>query len=308
MKNLGYLIAVLLLVSRPAGAFEFNNSSKTYDFTQTVQIFIVDHKGSKFFAMLDPFEMNVTTVPSRFYVAVMGVLERGHKNGEGVAQVQGKVAGHEFVLLFRSLDSNHVMFVSKNWIVDGNKKIQMTPAESQMIYEILIRRSDDAQSMDLDRLNGLFKEINDQQAAPDAYPKLTEEDELESIIESKKSLEARLPESHNDTMTLPYYNKALENEKFLEKWNASTKEQQIPSTTSPGNEVTSQTSSSESTSSISVAVPAPDVITPEEPVENAADSQNNSSLSGISLAIGMTFLVLIGWKLHVRSRFLSKHK
>lgn len=308
MKNLGNLIAVLLLVSQSVWAFEFNNSSENYDFTQTVEILIVDQKGSKFFAMLDPFEMKVTTVPSRFYVAVMGVLERGHKNGEGVTQVQGNVTGYEYVLLFRSLNSAHVMFVSKNWIVDGNKIIQMTPAESQMIYEILIRRSDDAQSMDLDRLNGLFKEINDQQAAPNAYPQPTEEDELKSIVESKKSLEARLPESHNDTITLPYYNKALENEKFLEEWNASKKEQQAPSANTPDSDVSSRTNSSEGPSSTSVDAPTAEVFTPEKPIEIAGGLQNSHRMLGISLVIGMLLLTWVGWKWRTTSNLTQKHK
>lgn len=295
---------MLLLLSRPAHAFEFNNSSGNYDFSQTLEIFIVDKKGSKFFAMYDPFEMKVTTVPSRFYVAVMGVLERGHRNGEGVTPVQGKVTGHEYEVIFRSLDSAHVMFVNKNWIVDGNKKIQMTPAESQLIYEILIRRSDTAQMMDMDKLTNWFKEINEQQAAPDADSPVTAEEELKSIVESKKSLEARLPESHNDTKTLPYYNKALENEKFLEQWNASKKQQQAPAANKPADDASlqskdseSETKNAESPSSLSAAVPTPKVVTPKESINAEIPPQNsNAILWGAFLVIGIALVGWSGWR------------
>lgn len=223
MKYLKRWCLVLALFAMPAAAFDFNNSTANYDFTQTVEILIVDQKNSKFFAMFDPFEMKVTTAPSRFYVAVMGVLQRGHANADGVAQVQGAIVDYEYVLIFRSLNSSHVMFIGKNWVIDGNKKILLTAEEISAIYEVLLWRSNNDQRRDMDILELLFKEINEQQEAGDVYPKIESEDELKSIIESKKSIQERLPESHDDTKTLPYYNKALENQKFLEEYEQAKK-------------------------------------------------------------------------------------
>ncbi|HTF97182.1 MAG TPA: hypothetical protein VL995_13685 [Cellvibrio sp.] len=217
MNYLNHCFLVLVLLAMPVKAFDFNNSTASYDFTQTVEIFIVDQKNSKFFAMRDPFEMTLTTAPSRFYVAVMEVLQRGYANAEGVTQVQGAVVDYEYVLIFRSLNNSHVMFIGKNWVVDGNKKILLTAEEVSAIYEVLLWRSSNDQKMDMDRLEPLFKEINNQQEATGIYPKLTADDELKSILDSKKSLEARLPESHDDTKTLPYYNKVLENQTFREE-------------------------------------------------------------------------------------------
>lgn len=216
-------LVVTLLLSMPLAAFEFDNSSAPYDFSQTINIFIVDQKNSKFFAMFDPFEMKMTTIPSRFYVAVMGVLQRGHSNAEGVSLIEGRAVDYEFVLIFRSLNRSHVMFIGQNWIIDGNKKILLSPEETIAIYELLLQRSTSDQKRNLDELNPLFKEINERQNASDAYPQLNTDGELKSIVESKNTIAERLPESHNDTQTLPYYNKALENQKFLEEYEKAKK-------------------------------------------------------------------------------------
>src|SRR5690606_41384138 len=98
-------------------AFEFPSSASNYDFTQTIEIFIVDQKNFKFFGMLDPFEMRVTTIPSRFYVAVMGVVARGHHNAVGVTTINGIVHDPAFSVIFRSLNSAHVLHVGSNWAV-----------------------------------------------------------------------------------------------------------------------------------------------------------------------------------------------
>lgn len=216
------LLFVLTLISVSSSAFEFNNSTAPYDFSQTIKIFIVDQKNSKFFGMFDPFEMKITTLPSRFYVAVMGVVERGHRNAKGVSIIDGKAVDYEYELIFRSLNNSHVMFIGKSWIIDGNKKIAMTKEEIRIIYEHLLFRSTSDEPRDMSRLDPFFKEINEQQDVA-TYPQLTSEDELESIHESKKMIEDRLPKNHNDTETLPYYNKALENEKFLEEYEKTKK-------------------------------------------------------------------------------------
>lgn len=217
MNYIKGLVSILtLLMSMPLVAFEFNNSSVTYDFTQTVEIYIVDQKNSKVFAMRDPFEMTMTTSPSRYYVTLMGVLMRGHENGEGVAEVSGPASGYEYVLIFKSLNSAQVLFVGKNWIQDGNKKILLTPEETSALYAILLRRADSVDRMDLDKWELFFQEVNELQEAKDLVPSLSAEEELKSMMEAKKLLEQRLPESHDDMNTLPYYNKAQENRKFLE--------------------------------------------------------------------------------------------
>lgn len=216
-------LVVTLLLSMPLAAFEFDNSSAPYDFSQTINIFIVDQNNSKFFGMFDPFEMKMTTVPNRFYVAVMEVLQRGHSNADGVSLIEGRAIDYEFVLIFRSLNNAHVMFIGKNWIIDGNKKIALSPEEIITIYELLLMRSTNDQKRDLNKLEPLFKNINEQQDTTDVYPPLTNDDELESIIESKNTIAERLPESHNDTQTLPYYNKALENQQFLEEYEKTKK-------------------------------------------------------------------------------------
>lgn len=223
MKYIKQVVFLLALISMPLAAFEFNNSTGSYDFSQTQKIHIVDQKNSKFFGMFDPFEMKVTTMPSRFYVAVMGVLERGHSNAEGVSIIEGKAVGYEFVLIFTSLNSSHVMFIGENWIIDGNKKILLLPEEIKAIYNVLVQRSIADQKRDMDQLEHFFEKIDDRQDVTNRYPQLTADDELKSIIESKNSIKERLPESHNDTQTLPYYNKALENQKFLEEYEKAKK-------------------------------------------------------------------------------------
>lgn len=222
MNSLRFLLILWALFATSTTAFEFNNSSANYDFTQTVEILIVDQKNSKFFAMRDPFEMLVTTTPSRFYVAVMGVLQRGHTQVDGVAQLQGAVADYEYVLIFRSLNSSHVMYIGQNWVVDGNKKIRLTAEEIPAIYDLLTTISGNGQKMDLNILENLFKEIDTQQDAS-INPKLTPEEELKSIIDSQKSIQERLPQNHDDMKTLPAYNKAEENRRFLEEYDTSKK-------------------------------------------------------------------------------------
>ncbi|MEN0037412.1 MAG: hypothetical protein AAGC78_10095 [Cellvibrio sp.] len=228
MKYLKYLMSLFAFVSLHAGAFEFNNSNTPYDFSQTTQIFIVDQKNEKFFGMFDPFEMKMTTVPSRFYVSVMGAIERGHRNVEGVFPIEGAVNDHEYVLIFRSLNRSHILLIGKDWVVDGNKKIQLSPEEVVAIYELLLERSNDTQATDLQKLNGLFEEINNQQVAADGDAKISNDDELKSIIESKKTIEERLPAGYDDSKSLPYHNKALENERFLEEQEKAKKLTQEP--------------------------------------------------------------------------------
>lgn len=201
-------------ISMYADAFEFSNTDSNYDFTQTIEIYIIDQKNSKFFGMMDPFEMVVTTIPSRFYVAVMGVIERGHRNSEGVFIIDGPVRNHTYSIIFRSLNSAHVLHVGNNWIVDGSKMISLNPDEITAIYELLNRWSDDAEPMDLDKLNPLFDEIEQQIKANDS---VSADGELKSIIEAANSLKERLPEGHDDTKSLPYYNKWMENQKFHEE-------------------------------------------------------------------------------------------
>ena len=217
MKYLKHFFCILVFVSASSAAFEFNNNTAPYDFSQTVDIFIVDQKNEKFFGMFDPFEMKRTTIPSRFYVSVLGAIERGHRNAEGVVSIEGAVNEHDYVLIFRSLNRSHVLFIGSNWMVDGNKKILLTSQEVVAIYELLLHRSNSDQKTDLKKLEGLFAELNNQQAVDDNGEKISADYELESIAEAKKTIEERLPESHDDIKNLPYYNKVVENQKFREE-------------------------------------------------------------------------------------------
>ncbi len=300
MNYLTRWFLVWALIAMPVAAFDFNNSTANYDFTQTVEIFIVDQKNSKFFAMRDPFEMTVTTAPSRFYVSVLGVIERGHRNADGVSLIEGTAAGYEYVLIFKSLNSSHVMFIGKNWVVDGNKKILLTAEEISAIYEVLLWRSGNDQKMNMSILELLFKEINEQQDASDVYPKLAPEDELKSIVESKKSIQERLPESHDDTKTLPYYNKALENQKFLAEHNA--KKLAAQKLTAEQNQSTMKTENTAGnaapTGSQKSASPAP-VTTPKQETNTVVQEpvqRSNSVLLGACIAFGILFLFWVGFK------------
>lgn len=217
MKHINLLMAMLLTFSMTAAAFEFNSTNAPYDFTQTVEIHVLDKKGSKFFGMIDPFEIKRTTMPSRFYIAVLGVIERGHRNAEGVSLVDGAVSDYTYVVMFTSLDRSHVLLVGENWIVDGNKRIILSSKEISEIVDILKVRSNELQSGDLSNLESFFKQIDEQQG--DVAENATEANdaELKSISEARKSIQARLPAGYNDLQNLPYYNKALENEQFREE-------------------------------------------------------------------------------------------
>lgn len=214
MKTIKLLMAMLMFTSASLVAFEFNSANTTYDFTQTVDIFIVDKKGSKFFAMVDPFEMKVTTIPSRFYIAVLGAIERGHRNADGVVPVEVAVSDYVYAVMFRSLDRSHILLVGENWIVDGNKKIFLSPKEISEIYDILKGRSNELQADDLGKWEPLLKEIDGQQGEIAENETESVSAELRSIEEARRSIQARLPVGHNDVQNLPYYNKALENEQF----------------------------------------------------------------------------------------------
>lgn len=303
MNSLRFLLILWAFFATSTTAFEFNNSSANYDFTQTVEILIVDQKNSKFFAMRDPFEMLVTTTPSRFYVAVMGVLQRGHTQVDGVAQLQGAVADYEYVLIFRSLNSSHVMFIGQNWVVDGNKKIWLTAAEISAIYDLLTTISGNGQKMDLNILENLFKEIDTQQDAS-INPKLTPEEELKSIIDSQKSIQERLPQSHDDMKTLPYYNKAEENRKFLEELNAKHSAAQKLNTPQTQGDHKVETQLTTSASEIESPIIAPAPITHSLPAmvaaENHTSNQNKNWLFwGICIAIGVA---LLGWRIVKNTR------
>lgn len=299
MRIVKHWILLLVFSAMPAAAFDFTPSSANYDFTQTVEILIVDQKNSKFFAMRDPFEMLVTTTPSRFYVAVMGVLQRGHANADSVVQLQGAVADYEYVLIFRSLNSSHVMLIGQNWVVDGNKKIWLTAAEISAIYDLLTTISGNGQKMDLNILENLFKEINTQQDAS-INPKLTPEEELKSIIDSQKSIQERLPQSHDDMKTLPYYNKAEENRKFLEELNAKqaaaqklgaqqaqANRSQATLPTDPDPVANPKTTAPVRTANL------PASITPEA---QASSQGKNPLLLGMCIAIGLGLAAWVGFR------------
>lgn len=292
MRLIKRLLFVLAFISIPSVAVEFNNSSAPYNFSQTVQIFIVDQKNSKLFGMFDPFEMKVTTIPSRFYVAVMGALERGHQNAEGVALVEGAAVDYEYVLIFRSLNSSHILFIGTNWIIDGNKKILLSPQEIVIIYEELLRRSDSAQTTDLQKMEGFFQEINAQQTGTDGIEKISADDELTSIVESKKSLEERLPEGHNDVQNLPYYNKALENQKFLEEYNKTKKsaeEKQQPIMNNPPGAETASNVEQEK-----IALPPAEVV-PETAEKSVVREQAPGLIANpvlLLMLIGLVFILL----------------
>ena len=306
MNHIKRLLFVFAFVSMSSKAFEFNNSNAPYDFSQTAQIYIVDQKNSKLFAMFDPFEMKVTTVPSRFYVAVMGVLERGHRNAEGVSIIDGNAVDYEYELIFRSLNNSHVMFIGKSWIIDGNKKIKMTKAEIRIIYEHLLFRSTSVQPRDMSRLEPFFKEINEQQEAANTYPQLTAENELKSIVESKKTIEERLPESHNDMETLPYYNKALENEKFLEEYEKTkqktdTNAPQLPEPDIPVEIATNQNKAKAATSKED-PVPVPEEQSDSTNQENIVNTQEVASSKKYLLPVALIglIIVLVYFALHKR--------
>lgn len=306
MNHIKGLLFVFALVSMSSKAFEFNNSNAPYDFSQTAQIYIVDQKNSKLFAMFDPFEMQVTTVPSRFYVAVMGVVERGHKNAEGVSLIEGKAVDYEYELIFRSLNNSHVMFIGKSWIIDGNKRIALTKEEIVAIYDILLRRSSDAQKTDMNNLEMFFKEINGQQEAANTYPQLTADDELKSIVESKKTIEERLPESHNDMETLPYYNKAMENEKFLEEYEktkqiADKNAPQLPEADIPVEIAANQNKSKTATSKVA-PVPVPEEQSDSTNRENIVNTQEVASSKKYLLPVALIglIIVLVYFALHKR--------
>ena len=197
-----------------AAAFEFSDSNSTFDFTQTMQIFIVDEGNSKFLGMFDPFEMQVTTIPSRFYIAVMGAIARGHQNADGVVTLDGPAPSHSYSVIFRSLDNAHVLYVGTNWIADGNKMILLTPEEVVAIYEQLKTSSDSTEPTDLGQFDGLFEEIDRQMQANNS---VGVEREVASIAEATESIQKRLPDGYDDTKTLPYYNKWMENQKFYEE-------------------------------------------------------------------------------------------
>lgn len=303
MRIVKHWILLWSFSAMPAAAFDFTPSSANYDFTQTVEILIVDQKNSKFFAMRDPFEMLVTTTPSRFYVAVMGVLQRGHTQVDGVAQLQGAVADYEYVLIFRSLNSSHVMLIGQNWVVDGNKKIWLTAAEISAIYDLLNAISGNDQKTDLNILENLFKEINTQQDVS-INPKLSREDELKSIIESQKSIQERLPESHDDMKTLPYYNKAEENRKLLEEVNAKQAAAQKLNTPQPQGDHKVETQLTTSVPEIKSPIIAPAPVTHSSPAmvapENHTSNQNKNWLFwGICIATGVA---LLGWRIVKNTR------
>lgn len=209
-----FLVISLAAIAMFAAAFEFSDSNSTFDFTQTTQIFIVDDSSSKFFGMFDPFEMRVTTIPSRFYISVMGAIARGHENADGVVTFDGPAQGHSYSVIFRSLDNAHVLYVGTNWIVDGNKMILLTPEEVVAIYEQLKTSSDRTEPTDLSQLDGLFDEIDRQMRTKNP---VGIEREVASIAEATVSIQERLPDGYDDTKTLPHYNKWMENQKFYEE-------------------------------------------------------------------------------------------
>lgn len=303
MKVVKHWILFLVFSAMPAVAFDFTLSSAKYDFTQTVEILIVDQKNSKFFAMRDPFEMLVTTTPSRFYVAVMGVLQRGHTQVDGVAQLQGAVADYEYVLIFRSLNSSHVTFIGQNWVVDDNKKIWLTAEEISAIYDLLTTISGNGQKMDLNILENLFKEIDTQQDAS-INPKLTPEEELKSIIDSQKSIQERLPQSHDDMKTLPYYNKAEENRKFLEELNAKQAAAQKLNTPQTQGDHKVETQLTTSAPEIKSPIIAPAPVTHSSPVIVAPENHTSNQIKnwlfwGICIAIGVA---LLSWRIVKNTR------
>ncbi len=299
MNNLKHWILLLVFTAMPAAAFDFTPSSANYDFTQTVEILIVDQHNSKIFAMRDPFEMLMTTSPSRFYAALMGALMRGHHNGEGVVQLDGTATGVDYVLLFKSLNSTHILLVGKHWLQDGSKKILLTTDEVMTIYEVLQGRAQTVEPTDLKKWELVFKEFNELQDANDVYPKLTSDDELKSMMEAKKSLEQRLPESHDDMKTLPYYNKAEENRKFLEELNAKQAEAQTlntPQAQADRTETPSTNTAPEINSKITApkrATNPPPMIAPEDQTSNQS---KNSLFLGICIAIGLALVTWVGFK------------
>lgn len=226
MKILKYLITIFVFFSTNSKAFDFNSTDSAYDFTQTVQILVVDKQGSKLFGMFDPFEMKVTTIPSRFYITVLGVIDRGHKNGEGVTLINGPVDNYVYVVIFRSISSSHFLLIGDKWLVDGNKKIYLSAEEVSLIYELLKGRADNTPADDLKKWEPLFKEMNDHQAGA-----VDIEAEMKSIAESRKAIEDRLPDGYDDVKNLPYYDKASENEKFRENLEKLKKSQKIESIT-----------------------------------------------------------------------------
>lgn len=208
------LLILFFSATISANAVDFPNANSHYDFTQTTEIFVVNHNESKFFGMIDPFEIKRTTMPSRFYISAMGVIERGQRNADGVVTIPGAANGYTYSVIFRSLDRSYVIHVGNSWVVDGNKMIPMTQQEIASIYDVLKSYSSNTESDSLDKLNGLFDEIKQNQIDPN--DSVSADSQLKSIDAATKSIQERLPEGHNDVKSLPYYNKAMENEKFLE--------------------------------------------------------------------------------------------
>jgi len=209
------LVMMLTFTSQYAHAFDFSNSNSSYDYSQTVEIYIVDLKESKLFGMYDPFEIRVTTIPSRFYVAVLGAVTRGHRNEFGVEIINGAAVGAVFVVIFRSPGNSHILHVGPNWIADGNKQILLSAEENRSIYEVLVQRTASVEPNDLKVFEGLFKEVEDEQKQ--STHSINVEDELTSIANAKKLINERLPEGDNDLENLPYYNKSLENQEEQKK-------------------------------------------------------------------------------------------
>jgi hypothetical protein len=164
--------------------------------------------------MFDPFEMKATTVPSRFYIAVLDAIERGHKHADGVTVIDGAVRDYRYVVIFEAINNSHILFVGESWLVDGNRKIALTVGEVDSIYNTLKSQADNDSPRDLSVFEQLFTEINDQQVGVVGKEQEEAVAELESIAESKKSIQDRLPDSHDDVKNLPYYNKSLENKQF----------------------------------------------------------------------------------------------
>lgn len=283
---------ISLVFATSIAAFEFNSADATYDFTQTVEILIVDKKGSKLFGMFEPFEMKVTTIPSRFYIAVLGAIERGHRNAEGVALVEGAVSDYVYAVMFRSLDRSHILLVGDHWIVDGNKKIFLLPEEIAEIYDVLKRRSDALPADDLSKWEPLFKEINEQQSGAAGNETGTADIELRSIAEARKSIQDRLPAGHNDVQNLPYYNKALENEQFREsqeKLKDTQEEKSVVDIT-----LNKVESSAQNLSSSKSNVPALGLTLGKVSLEDAGSDANNIYIwiVGVFVVIGVVLLGL----------------
>ena len=282
MKFIKLFLVLFLSTPFYANSVEFPNANSYYDFTQTTEIFVVNHNESKFFGMIDPFEMVRTTMPSRFYIATMGVIERGQRNVDGVLTIPGAPNGYIYSVIFRSLDRSYIIHVGTNWIVDGNKMIPLTQQEIVSIYDVLKSYSSNSEPSSLEKLNGLFDNIKQNQIDPNGS--VSADSQLQSIDAATKSIQERLPESHNDVKTLPYYNKAMENEKFLENEEKlrRLKEDKISLQSKQKNELNAKNE-----------LAAPPLDLPSNEISKAKDTTSNSPKATTDRAYSPTLWILL---------------